>query len=263
MPRGRGRIPKNEEQVEEAGPESAAEEEYEVERVESHQITGKGKRAKLVYLVKWKNYPDSDNTWEPASAVENAKQLVDEYWATQGGEKEREQVIKQLHDGYKTTAATKEKKGKKEAAAAAPALAAEKEEPATESRKRKTGRGAAASSSPAATPATATNSRKKRAKLDAPAAEDAKPKETAYESEDEDDVSDSEVEGENFRINMKWDGRIHKVQYVRRDEDDNELYAIVRWTDSKVAKYKTSIVARKAPLKLIEFYEDRLSFQED
>lgn len=97
---------------------------------------------------------------------ENAKQLVDEYWATQGGEKEREQVIKQLHDGYKTTAATKEKKGKKEAAAAAPALAAEKEEPATESRKRKTGRGAAASSSPAATPATATNSRKKRAKLD-------------------------------------------------------------------------------------------------
>lgn len=42
MPRGRGRIPKNEEQVEEAGPESAAEEEYEVERVESHQITGKG-----------------------------------------------------------------------------------------------------------------------------------------------------------------------------------------------------------------------------
>lgn len=84
----------------------------------------------------------------------------------------------------------------------------------------------------------------------APAAEDAKPKETAYESEDEDDVSDSEVEGENFRINMKWDGRIHKVQYVRRDEDDNELYAIVRWTDSKVAKYKTSIVARKAPLKV-------------
>lgn len=42
MARGRGRLPKNDKQVEEAEPESAAEEEYEVERVESHQITGKG-----------------------------------------------------------------------------------------------------------------------------------------------------------------------------------------------------------------------------
>ncbi|GAN01306.1 conserved hypothetical protein [Mucor ambiguus] len=261
MPRGRGRPPKNDKKVNEAEPESAAEEEYEVERVESHQIIGKGKRAKLQYLVKWKNYPDSDNTWEPATAVENAKQLVDEYWATQGGEKERQEIFKQLQSSNKATTATKEKNDKKEAAAPAQATT-EEEGLVVESRKRKNAGSAPAPSSAAAT-TTSANSRKKRAKVDTPDAEDDKPEEATYESEDEFDVSDSEVEGETFRLNQKWDGKVYKVQYVRRDEDDDQLYAIVRWNDSKLAKYKTSTVAKKAPLKLIEFYENRLSFQED
>lgn len=86
---------------------------------------------------------------------ENARQLVDEYWATQGGEKEREEVFKQLQGGNKSTAATKEKKE---------AAVAEEEEPAVESRKRKA-RGATDSTTETAT-ATTTNSRKKRAKAD-------------------------------------------------------------------------------------------------
>ena len=85
----------------------------------------------------------------------------------------------------------------------------------------------------------------------APDAEEdnSKVKETLYESEDEFDVSDSEVENEDFRINKPWTN-VYKVQYVRRDEVDNQLYAIVRWKDAKLAKYKTSTVARKAPLKV-------------
>ncbi|KAL9559704.1 hypothetical protein MBANPS3_000274 [Mucor bainieri] len=276
MPRVRRLTTKNDKQVEESKPESDAEEEYEVERVESHQINGKGiplhpqqKKAKLLYLVKWKNYPASDNTWEPAAAVENAKQLVDEYWATHGGDKKREEAFKQLQGGNKAITVTKEKKDKKEAAApAAPAAEEEEAEPAVASRKRKSTRGASDSSatapttSTAATP-TAAGSRKKRAKANSSDAEDAKQKETTRESEDELEVSDSEIEGEGFRINQKWEGKVSKVQFVRRDEDDDELYAIVRWNDSKLAKYKTSVVARKAPLQLIEFYETRLSFQED
>lgn len=86
---------------------------------------------------------------------ENAKQLVDEYWATQGGEKEREGVFKQLQGGNKATAATKEKKE---------VAVVEEEEPVVESRKRKA-RGTTAASTETAT-ATTTNSRKKRAKAD-------------------------------------------------------------------------------------------------
>jgi hypothetical protein len=44
-----------------------AEEEYEVEAVRSH--CRHGCHQKLQYLIKWKGYPESDNTWEPADQV--------------------------------------------------------------------------------------------------------------------------------------------------------------------------------------------------
>jgi hypothetical protein len=49
--------------------------EYEVERIEDSRIW----RGHLQYLVKWKGYPPSDNTWEPQTAVRNAPELVNEF----------------------------------------------------------------------------------------------------------------------------------------------------------------------------------------
>jgi hypothetical protein len=43
------------------------EEEFEVERITSHQHHGRSRT--LQYLIKWKGYPESDNTWEPASQI--------------------------------------------------------------------------------------------------------------------------------------------------------------------------------------------------
>jgi hypothetical protein len=54
------------------------ENEYEVETIRSHRYFGKQK--KLQYLLKWKGYPKSDNTWEPANQV-HAPQLVKQYHA--------------------------------------------------------------------------------------------------------------------------------------------------------------------------------------
>jgi hypothetical protein len=54
------------------------ENEYEVETIRSHRYFGKQK--KLQYLLKWKGYPESDNTWEPANQV-HAPQLVKQYHA--------------------------------------------------------------------------------------------------------------------------------------------------------------------------------------
>jgi hypothetical protein len=45
------------------------EEQYEVEAVQTHQH----QNHKLQYLIKWKGYPESDNTWEP---VENVQALL-------------------------------------------------------------------------------------------------------------------------------------------------------------------------------------------
>jgi hypothetical protein len=51
-------------------------EQYKVEAIKSHWHHGKQKQ--LQYLIKWKGYPESDNTWEPAANLQ-APQLLKEY----------------------------------------------------------------------------------------------------------------------------------------------------------------------------------------
>jgi Chromo (CHRromatin Organisation MOdifier) domain len=58
------------------------EQEYEVEHIINHQHTGRGKM--LQYLIKWKGYLESDNTWEPTSHL-HTPQLIKEYQKRIGG----------------------------------------------------------------------------------------------------------------------------------------------------------------------------------
>jgi hypothetical protein len=53
------------------------EEQYEVKAIRSHQCN----RRKLQYLIKWKGYPESDNTWEPVDNVQ-APLLIRKYHET-------------------------------------------------------------------------------------------------------------------------------------------------------------------------------------
>src|SRR5713226_3719112 len=52
------------------------EEEYEVEKVINHRHAGRART--LQYLIKWKGYPEADNTWEPADQV-HAPQIIKAY----------------------------------------------------------------------------------------------------------------------------------------------------------------------------------------
>jgi hypothetical protein len=52
------------------------EEEYEVEKILDMKQKGRGR--KTHYLIKWKGYPTSDNSWEPAENVQ-AKDRIKEY----------------------------------------------------------------------------------------------------------------------------------------------------------------------------------------
>src|SRR6266852_5190148 len=52
------------------------ENEYEVERIVNHRCHGRARR--LQYLIKWKGYPESDNTWEPAEQL-HAPNLLKAY----------------------------------------------------------------------------------------------------------------------------------------------------------------------------------------
>jgi hypothetical protein len=55
------------------------EEEYEVEQIHSHRTWGQCKT--LQYLIKWKGYPESDNTWEDANQI-HAPTLIKLYHQT-------------------------------------------------------------------------------------------------------------------------------------------------------------------------------------
>src|SRR5258708_7090847 len=65
------------------------EEEYEVEKVINHRHTGKART--LQYLIKWRGYPEADNTWEPADQV-HAPQLVKAYHRQSPLEDKRERT---------------------------------------------------------------------------------------------------------------------------------------------------------------------------
>ena len=56
----------------------ATENEYEVEDLLDSRISKKG-RGRLEYLVKWKNYPREDASWEPKDNLANAQEIVDEF----------------------------------------------------------------------------------------------------------------------------------------------------------------------------------------
>ena len=49
--------------------------EYEIEAIISHRRSGKGR----AYLVKWKGYPTSENTWEPEQNLYNAREILKQY----------------------------------------------------------------------------------------------------------------------------------------------------------------------------------------
>ena len=48
--------------------------EYEVDAILTHRV----RRGKVIYLVKWKGYDDTENTWEPVESLANANELLGE-----------------------------------------------------------------------------------------------------------------------------------------------------------------------------------------
>jgi transposase InsO family protein len=54
--------------------------EYEVETVLLHRQIGRGKRARMEFLIKWLGYGVEHNTWEPEAHLENAGEALQDYW---------------------------------------------------------------------------------------------------------------------------------------------------------------------------------------
>lgn len=100
------------------------EEEFEVEKIDDHKVKGKT----TLFYVKWKGYPDEENTWEPKSNLAHAAELLKEYEAsaeeTQAAPAPKKAVAPKKTAEPKKPAAQKQKPGPKPKPAAAKKAAA-------------------------------------------------------------------------------------------------------------------------------------------
>jgi len=61
-------------------PEEDEEPEFEIEKIiDKKRMKSNDGKMRIYYLVKWKDYDDSFNTWEPSSNLVNAKQAIQEF----------------------------------------------------------------------------------------------------------------------------------------------------------------------------------------
>ena len=77
----KGRVDENATELD-AGEDSG---EYEVEAIRDSAVYAResaGHLPGLYYLVSWKGYPEEENTWEPASAVQHLRKLISSFILT-------------------------------------------------------------------------------------------------------------------------------------------------------------------------------------
>ena len=56
---------------------------YQPEEEQEFEVKQILKRKSQQYLVKWKNYPDLENTWEPLRNLVNCQLLLQQFWQKQ------------------------------------------------------------------------------------------------------------------------------------------------------------------------------------
>jgi hypothetical protein len=67
------------------------EQEYEVKQIFNVQQFGKKKQWQ--YLVKWKGYPDLENTWEPIANLKGSEEYIEEFHANHPKKKKPKKLI--------------------------------------------------------------------------------------------------------------------------------------------------------------------------
>lgn len=75
---------------------------------------------------------------------------------------------------------------------------------------------------------------------------------TPAESEEDDEPSDWVPKSQN------WDREVQSVDTIIRDANDQELYALLLWTNGKRSRIHIQSCYERCPMKMLKFYEKHL-----
>jgi len=239
-----------EQQSDQSGPEQSEEEDSEVYEIESILDAKRGATgsSRIGYLVKWKGYPDDENSWVDEGDAVGAKELIKEYWDRQRkkGDKigrksdpkpkgaTRRPVAISVESTPEPAQATK-KRGRPKAR---PVSDDEGDEEDTRSRKR--GRKSNGSTRKASPSPVSSSDR------DSPAVELLEP---------------STIK--KWRNLPSWEEHIETIDTVERLGDDDMLIYFKLRGEKTACKERNSVCADKFPKRLLRFYESNLKWKEE
>ncbi|KAJ3092597.1 Trefoil factor 3 [Quaeritorhiza haematococci] len=210
-------------------PSANGEDVFEIEEILDWRV----RDGKDQFLIKWKNFPPEENTWEERANI-FADHIIERFWEEKRQQLEKREMQKKQRAGTKRKAGSA--KSQKGGASIEPVKSAKA--PASSSQK----------------PPDA-----KRPKLDAMNIED-DDSEFVYEPE--------ATLPRNIMSLPVWEDMIQSVDTVEegpkkhtRDGEERTFVIFVSWKDGRRTMHDSIIASKKFPQKLIQFYQKHLRFK--
>ncbi|EGF77697.1 hypothetical protein BATDEDRAFT_91354 [Batrachochytrium dendrobatidis JAM81] len=210
--------------------ESLDDEEFEVERI----IKFRKHQGVEQFYIKWKGYPDSDNTWEPTDVVD-APDLVKEFWSTQAS------------------------KGKKARTSTSRSRAIEPQASPPKRQKTPIAKNGKSASQPSRT------SKKGATSKSASKPNPSSKKKTIEEEESSESLQKIYLSPDaltaEMRDKLSWENDVESIETMEMaSSSTDDLLVYINWNDGKKIVVASKVANAKCPQKIIKFYENHLKF---
>ncbi|SPO47812.1 uncharacterized protein PSANT_05500 [Moesziomyces antarcticus] len=224
----------------EEGGSDAPEDEYEIEYIVSHSTEETDDQ--LSYFVKWKGYPESENTWVFESDMGGAQEMISEYWA-----KLPQKLVQKVKGGKK----------KRQSSTPQPSKRARRESSVPTRRNKRTNGQVARSVSPDDEGLDDEDAQLERIRSDPSLADEER---ALLETQHLHAKRLDRLRKRYARI-ADWDPIVRRIEGVEK-MSDNKIRVFIHFDNGDKLAFESAVAHHRCPLKLLQFYEANLRFRE-